>query len=111
MTFKDHVTLYKLMNDENRSKEEDKTLAYLFLYHIDEEFDITIEHIIEELDDDENYNAGDELLRQMANLLDEWRGLKVMDKKSDIMILEHIHDEFSGAINYLINYYREDDDD
>lgn len=111
MTFKDHVTLYKLMNKDNRSEGDDKTLAYLFLYHIDEEFDITIEHIIEELDDDEYYNASDELLTQMGKLGSEWLRLKVKDVKSEKMIVDHIHDEYNDAVNYLINYYREDDED
>lgn len=110
MTYKDNVTLYKLMSKDNRSKEDEKKLAYLFMNHIDEEFDITIEHIIEELDDDEYYNAGDELQEQMAQLVGMWCGCKISDKKLDIMIAEKIHNEYSDAINYLINYYREDDE-
>ena len=111
MTYNECLTLHKLMSEENRSRDEEKRLTELFKAHVTEEFDITIDHIIEELDDDEYYNAGDELQEQMAQLLGMWCGCGLMNKEFDKTIATHIHFEFSSALNYLINYYREDDDD
>lgn len=110
MTYNECLTLHKLMSKENRSRDEEKKVVELFKAHVTEEFDITIDHIIEELDEDEYYNAGDELQEQLAQLVGMWCGCKISDKKLDMMIAEHIHYEYSSAINYLINYYREDDD-